>query len=392
MSLCSIRPAKNTRTSVFETLRGATEYFIHIDSEKRSSFPQELTDLDRIYSSLLKEYQLNGSLVFSRFYLSDIANQKPLLRESGLFQKLQKGAVSVIQQCPLNGGNLSLLVYHIKSTSGLQKKIYTFDAENRRNGVFIQGDHYQYLWIANFCGMNNFDADKHTREIFTSFNSILHDHNMTLKQNVLRTWVYVRDIDNHYMDMVKARKTFFKEQGLDETSRYPASTGIEGFSREVNSIVAFDALALQPASHKQIIPMQALDHMPPTIRYGVTFERGMCVQYGDRSHLHVSGTASIDPNGEITHVNDVYKQTLRTLDNIRALLEPFDASLSDMAYLIVYVRNPKDEEVVRKVIETEISDHLPFLLLVGAVCRPAWLVEIEGMAILPKESEYPVFF
>ncbi|MFN2115781.1 MAG: sugar phosphate nucleotidyltransferase, partial [Anaerolineae bacterium] len=53
-----------------------------------------------------------------------------------------------------------------------------------------------------------------------------------------------------------------------------------------------------------------------TIDYGVTFERGIRIRFGDRSHLHISGTASIDKCGEIVHPGDILKQTERTVANI----------------------------------------------------------------------------
>jgi hypothetical protein len=34
---------------------------------------------------------------------------------------------------------------------------------------------------------------------------------------------------------------------------------------------------------------------------------------------------------------------------------------------------------------------LPVIFVQGAVCRPSWLVEIEGIAIVPDRTEYPVF-
>jgi enamine deaminase RidA (YjgF/YER057c/UK114 family) len=108
--------------------------------------------------------------------------------------------------------------------------------------------------------------------------------------------------------------------------------------------------------------------------------------------LHISGTASIDKHGEIMYLNDVKKQTHRTIENIRALLAPHGASLNDMAYFIIYIRNIKDRHKVMEVLEKEIPEDIPVLLLEGAVCRTAWLVELEGIAIIPDSSEFPPYF
>jgi len=215
---------------------------------------------------------------------------------------------------------------------------------------------------------------------------------MTLLDNAIRTWVYVRDVDNHYKGMVESRKAFFEQHGLNPDTRYIASTGIEGFAKEVNSIVSFDAFAINHLKKEQIVNMEALENLPPTIKYDVTFERGTRVKFGDRSHLHISGTASIDKYGEIMHISDIKKQTQRTIDNIKSLLSSHGATLKDMAYYIVYIRDFKDKNKVMEVIGKEIPKEVPLLLLEGAVCRPAWLVELEGVAIIPDSTEFPPFF
>lgn len=383
------------RVSTFGTLKGAKEYYITINSKEERTFSDELQSLHDNYMMTINQCGLSeDTLVFSRFYLSDIANEKDILKQSKIYDDLKKSAVSVIQQCPVNGGSLSLLVYHIKmnNNGSLKKEIFTYDSVNRRNGALIHGNYYDLLWIANFYGIGAFDSFEQTTEIFQSFNAILTQYEMTLLDNTLRTWVYVRDVDNHYKGMVESRKAFFEAHGLNPQSRYIASTGIEGFSKEVNSLVAFDAFAIKNLKNEQIVRMEALDHLSATIKYGVTFERGTRVRFGDRSHLHISGTASIDKNGHIMYISDARKQTQRTIENVRALLAPHGADLNDMAYLIVYVRNLKDRNKVMEVLEKEIPPSIPYLFLEGAVCRPAWLVELEGVGIIPDSSEFPVFF
>ena len=77
------------------------------------------------------------------------------------------------------------------------------------------------------------------------------------------------------------------ETGFFTITRFIASTGIEGFSKEVNSLVSFDAFAIKNLKQEQIVRMEAPKNLPPTITYGVTFERGTRVRFGDRSHLHI---------------------------------------------------------------------------------------------------------
>lgn len=374
---------------------GAKEFYFTIDSKEDISFTHELNNIRETYHAAMKDCGLSeDTLMFSRFYISDIANQKELIRESAIFKELSAaGAVSVIQQCPVLGGDVNLLIYHVRRNgSKLEKEKFSFDGEGRRNGVLIHGRNYNLLWVANFYGIGPFDSYAQTTEIFESFNTILGDNKMTMLDNAVRTWVYVRDVDNHYKGMVDSRRVLFEKYGLNPNTRYIASTGIEGFSKETNSLVAFDAYAIGNLKREQLVRMEALENLSPTIKYGVTFERGTRVRFGDRSHLHISGTASIDSEGHVMHLHDVRKQTRRTLENIRALLSPQGADLNNMAYLIGYVRNLKDRKKVMDVIKDEVPDNIPLLLLEGAVCRPSWLVELEGVAIIPDSTEYPPFF
>ena len=42
-------------------------------------------------------------------------------------------------------------------------------------------------------------------------------------------------------------------------------------------------------------------------------------------------------------------------------------------------------------LEEEIPSDIPLLMLKGSVCRPEWLVELEGIAIIPDSNEFPDF-
>jgi len=152
-----------------------------------------------------------------------------------------------------------------------------------------------------------------------------------------------------------------------------------------------DAFAMAGLEGAQAERMEAPDHMCPTHAYGVTFERGQTLKFGDRTHHHISGTASIDRNGAVLFANDVVRQTDRALDNVEALLAAKGAGLCDMAYFIVYMRNPSEVIKVRDALYRRVSRDAPILFVEGAVCRPSWLVEVEGMAIASSSHPYADF-
>jgi enamine deaminase RidA (YjgF/YER057c/UK114 family) len=62
-----------------------------------------------------------------------------------------------------------------------------------------------------------------------------------------------------------------------------------------------------------------------------------------------------------------------------------------MAYLVVYLRSFKDRDRVWEVLEKELPPDLPVLTVLGPVCRPTWLVEVEGVAVIPDHTGFPPF-
>ncbi len=385
--------SKFIAASSFTTSDAHNEFFLTINVPSNTSFTKALDNLYSNYTKALKKLELNVTTqVFCRFYLSDISNQKSSLLSSKIYKFCQNGAYSVIQQCPLGVGSVSLLAYHISpKTKRKSKKVLRFDDEEWRNGVKVEGINYDIFCTANFSGFGSLDSFEQTNEIFDSYNSFLNSNDMTLIKNVVRTWLYIRDIDNHYSGMVDSRREYFTEQGLTKETRFIASTGIEGKSKEVNSLVSMDALALTRLNPSQIIRMEALENLNPTHEYGVTFERGARIEFGDRSHLFISGTASIDKHGQVTNTSDIRKQAKRVLENIEALLRPHKAGLKDMAYFIVYFRNITEIEKVKEVLAQEKLNDIPTIFVEGSVCRPTWLVEMEGIGIIPENNSWPKF-
>ena len=62
-----------------------------------------------------------------------------------------------------------------------------------------------------------------------------------------------------------------------------------------------------------------------------------------------------------------------------------------MAYVIAYVRNAHDRQRVERVLGEELGKHTPLVFTEAAVCRPAWLMELEGLAIIPDKNDFPPF-
>jgi len=393
MLRCSATDAL-TRASTFAIPGRCDESFLSLATPEGSTFSNALADLSARYASALDGMGLSDSTaVFCRIFLSDILNQQAGLLGSPLLARLRGScACSVIEQKPLGTGPVSLLSYHLRQPkTPLAKRLSSFAPDGWRNDLTVQGKNYSLLFTANQTGGDTFSAYGQTKTIFGALNSSIEDSGMSLLDNGIRTWVYVRDLDNHYQGMVRARRECFAERGLTDESRYLASTGILGMSCSPEKIVSVDSLSIGGLKPGQVVRMEALSHLGPTIQYGVTFERGLRVRFGDRSHLYVSGTASINTKGEVLHEGDAELQTRRAVENVRALLAAQSATLGDLAYVIAYVRNAHDRWQVERVLTEALGQSVPLVMTEAAVCRPSWLMELEGVAVIRDESQFPPF-
>ena len=125
--------------------------------------------------------------------------------------------------------------------------------------------------------------------------------------------------------------------------------------------------------------------------YGSAFSRGMRIDLNGLTILLISGTASIDDEGNTAHVGDFRAQTRRTFDNITGLLASEGATWKDIVRTTCYLR---DIERDYKAFNEERTafyreqglDPLPASTGIQAIlCRPDLLIEIEAIAMFRRE-------
>jgi 2-iminobutanoate/2-iminopropanoate deaminase len=124
--------------------------------------------------------------------------------------------------------------------------------------------------------------------------------------------------------------------------------------------------------------------------YGSAFSRGMRIDLNGLVILLISGTASIDDEGETVHVGDLRGQTRRTFDNITGLLVSEGATWKDVVRTTCYLRDIErdykafNEERTAFYLKQGL-DPLPASTGIQAIlCRPELLVEIEAIAMFRK--------
>ena len=362
---------------------GKSEYHAMLHVEPRGElFAGQFARLCAAAASLTAT--LDGARpVLKRYFLSDAANQAPLIPSD------PSCAVSIIQQSPLDGSKVAMWVYltaPLNPPFGGTSKDRPTPAEALPQGGSGEGA----LWHTCLTSPSG-DSAQQTAGILRSYENALRRQGGTLADNCIRTWFYVRDVDTQYAGMVSARRENFAEQGLTPATHYLASTGIQGLPADPHAIIQMDAYAVLGLKPGQQHHLKALTHLNPTIEYGVTFERATVVDYGDRSHCFISGTASIDNRGRVLHPGDIVSQTRRMWENVEALLAEGQFTAQDIAQAIVYLRDAADYATVRQLF----AEHYPTLPLVithAPVCRPGWLIEMECIAIAQRDNpDYEVF-
>ena len=366
--------------SRYEVQEGVSEYhvMIHVDNP-RLTYAEQVESVLSAYTQLL-EGELNGAIaVFKRFFLSDAANQSDYLQTLLMGQKACP--LSMVEQPPLNGTKIALWVYLQK---GVALKALSHGMYEVKHGA------YRHLWMAGACHGAS-DAEAQTRQLFDDYITQLQEQGCTLADHCLRTWFFVQNVDVNYAGVVKARNEVFATQNLTNQTHFIASTGIAGRHANHRVSVLMDAYAVQGICQEQIRYLYAPTHLNPTYEYGVSFERGTAVDYGDRRQVFISGTASINNKGEVVHPGDIRKQTLRMWENVEVLLAEAECTFEHVSHLLVYLRDVADYTVVKEMFD-ERFPNLPKVYLLAPVCRPGWLIEMECMAVKNIRNErFPAY-
>ncbi|HCE47573.1 MAG TPA: translation initiation inhibitor [Prevotellaceae bacterium] len=345
-----------------------------VSTKPEGLFHERLDDLFLKVKAEMSRLGLQpANLAWSRIFLSDSANQLELLENHPLFVSLlSRTAFSYVEQPPLDGGKIQLLLNLVPEgvvSSGTHDK------------CVLQVGGKRHLWQsirfkpAETKGKTAYEL---TREAFRRHKEWLAGQGLTLKDNCVRTWFFVRDIDHNYHDVVVARNDVFDEEGLTSETHFIASTGIGGCSENPDALVSVDFWSVDDAGMVQKY-LQALDYLNPTHEYGVAFERGVMLSQGNARNILISGTASIDKQGNCLYVGDVYKQTERLFLNIGKLLADGGMDFSNVRNMIVYLRDVSDYNLVKEYLDTRFPD-FPKAILLAPVCRPHWLIEVECVA------------
>ncbi|GAB1380048.1 RidA family protein [Pararhodobacter aggregans] len=132
---------------------------------------------------------------------------------------------------------------------------------------------------------------------------------------------------------------------------------------------------IRPFNTKDTYPEQKLDNdlcQAVVTRGGSTiWMRGQCPQNLDDA----KSIASHDP----------VEQTHKVMQNIRQLIEEAGGSMEHLVKVVVYITDVRHREAVYRTMGEYIKGVFPVStgLVVTALARPEWLVEIDATAVIP---------
>ena len=102
--------------------------------------------------------------------------------------------------------------------------------------------------------------------------------------------------------------------------------------------------------------------------------------------VYVAGQTALDVNGNLVGGSDVGAQAEQVFQNLQQVLRAAGASLLDVVKLTSFLTSPDGLPGYREARSKHFPEEPPAstLLVVSALARPEFLVEVEAVAVLPE--------
>lgn len=113
------------------------------------------------------------------------------------------------------------------------------------------------------------------------------------------------------------------------------------------------------------------------------WDHGITQGYSVNDTIYISGQFSHDSEGTFIGENDIQAQTRQTLENLDRILEGFDVTKSNLAYVEIYLTNAKEHtESVLQIFKEYVGQHRPAGSLIGVnyLAFPEQFIEISAIA------------
>ena len=328
----------------------------------------------------------------TKFYDGIVNARKNLLANNKLDETLP---VTFIEGNPFWGEGIAGIQIIAVSISNPEEKVWTIYDEEKPCGFGWKKNDANFLMLQNICDTNNHIGNgrrkTQTGIMFDRAQKILMNHSGSYK-NVVRTWIYLEDILGWYDEFNIIRNIKYRDFGIipngsgnleKEKIYLPASTGILGNNPQQSSSV-MDVLAVipEPGSRVKIEQTSGIKQRSP-FWYGSAFSRAMCIREPELTTILLSGTASIDEEGNSVYVGDPEMQIKKTFEVIDALVKEEEASIENICIATVFLKHADDYDIYLKTCSELGLTEIPAICVIADVCREELLFEID--ATIAKE-------
>jgi enamine deaminase RidA (YjgF/YER057c/UK114 family) len=382
---------KHLKIKSFSSHNGI-KYYIKLDFEENEILPEILIK----YKAALDFIKRNNiTPVFEKIFGSlSVYNDFDLQRKYYFNEmKMSMPPFSFIEGEQVNKSIAGILFYGMVTINN-DVKIDYYKKDNIVIGTTYQTPNSRYLYLYGLKN-NNSNETKSTyenlKEFFNRIELYIIENNF-LPKDILRTWIYVSDINKDYADFNKARKEFFEKNEIGYSSDFnelPASTCIGGSSPESKfsiNLVCADKKEMFPKI-KRIYNELQNEAEGNAYLFRPTFSRALLVEDENFSELQISGTASINDSGETVYKNDPYNQIKKTILNVSALLRQTNQNFNDLCESTCFFKKPEYFNYYTDVLHELRIDIFPSTFIIGDICRDDLLFEFDGVAIKSKNKD-----
>ena len=335
-----------------------------------------------------------GSVVIEKVFFRDVHGDFDDFRQAREEAYGRRGisgeslpATTYLQQPPCHPGReVELQAYAVVPTSADSARIRALSpADEHATVKLLEIGDARHLYMSNIIGKGPNWAPlgtfrQQSDRMFETALELLNSHSTSFT-DVLRTWIYLADIDRDYDELNASRNLFFQQQGVE---RLPASTGINGGPHPREARCALDVYTLLNPEVANIEIMHT-----PTLNeaaeYGSAFSRGMKMALAEETYLFISGTASVDEVGDTVHEGDIKAQIERMLLNVEELLHGHGATFADLAQAVTFLKSCDDCQLYERICAERGVTNVPHTIVEAHVCRPNLLCEMEAIAVLASK-------
>ena len=135
-------------------------------------------------------------------------------------------------------------------------------------------------------------------------------------------------------------------------------------------------------THRRIRPFNTRETYPEQ-----NLDNDLCQAVVAGSTVYLRGQIGQDlETRESVGIGDVTAQTERAMANIAKLLEESGSALEDIVKIVVYLTDVRYRDPVYQVVGRWLKGVFPVStgIVVSALARPEWVVEIDATAVIPE--------